>query len=237
VNEAALAWRHAFKLDPERSIDEEALERICLSGSDGIIVGGSSGVTYENTVDLLSRIRRYEMPCVLEVSVMEAIVPGFNAYLIPMVLNTHNADWIIGRHQQALRRFGKLLPWDKLIVEGYIILNPDSTAARVTEAYIPKDDAEIHAMAELADRLLKLPIIYMEYSGTYGDIKLVRSIRDKLKQARLVYGGGISSAEQATEAGQAADMIIVGNLIYTDLDAALITVEAAKAISSITSNE
>ena len=218
------AWKHAFKLDPDRAIEDKALERICLSGSDGIIVGGSSGVTYENTVDLLSRIRRYEIAAVLEVSAVQAIVPGFDAYLIPMVLNTRNADWIIGQHAQALRQFGRLLPWEKLIVEGYIILNPDSTAARVTEAYQPDGPAAIHALAELADRLLRLPIVYIEYSGMLGDLELVRSIRDRLTQAQLLYGGGIGGAAHAASASQVADTIIVGNSIYTDLEAALQTV-------------
>ncbi len=224
MNEAALAWRHAFKLDPDRAISDEALERLCLSGSDGIIVGGSSGVTYENTADLLARVRRYEIPIALEASAIEAIVPGFDAYLIPMVLNTNNAEWIIGQHLRALRRYSQLLPWDKIIVEGYIILNPDSTAARVTEAYMPEMEADVLALAELADRLLRLPILYIEYSGSYGDITLVQRIRDSLTQARLLYGGGIDSGVRAEDARQAADTIIVGNVIYRDLDAALQTV-------------
>lgn len=73
-------WRHVFKLDPDRELSDEALERICLSGTDAVMVGGSSGVTFDNTVDLLARIRRYEVPCVLEVSEQEAIVPGSTCF-------------------------------------------------------------------------------------------------------------------------------------------------------------
>ena len=217
-------WKHAFKLDPDREIGEEALERLCLSGSDAIIVGGSTGITYEKTLDLLYRIRRYEMMCALEVSVIDAVVPGFDVYLIPMVLNTNNSDWIIGHHLEAIRRFGAIMPWNKLIVEGYIILNPDSAAAKVAQTYQPSCADEICALAELADRLLQLPLIYIEYSGMYGDMELVRRIRSQLVNARLIYGGGIDGLARAEEARKAADTIVVGNLIYDDFEAALATI-------------
>lgn len=55
-------WKHIFKLDPDRDISDDALERVCLSGTDAVMVGGSTGVTFDNTVDLLARIRRYEVP-------------------------------------------------------------------------------------------------------------------------------------------------------------------------------
>ncbi|MGV2644590.1 geranylgeranylglyceryl/heptaprenylglyceryl phosphate synthase, partial [Clostridium perfringens] len=66
MKEMIQSWRHVFKLDPDKEIDDETLDVVCLSGTDAIMVGGSPGVTYENTVDLLSRVRRYELPCVQE---------------------------------------------------------------------------------------------------------------------------------------------------------------------------
>ena len=224
MSNAVLKWRHAFKLDPERVVSDEVLERLCLSGSDGIIVGGSSGVTYANTEDLLSRIRRFDMPCVLEVSELEAVVPGFDTYLIPMVLNTRNIDWLIGRHREAVQRFGAIMPWDKIVAEGYIILNPASTAFRAAEAYLPEREDEIYALTEVADRLLHLPMIYIEYSGTFGDMALVHGIHARCAHARLVYGGGIDGSARAADAARAADLIVVGNLIYDNVEQALATV-------------
>ena len=80
-------WKHVFKLDPEKALDDASLEAICLSGTDAILVGGSSGVTYGDTVDLLSRLRRYEVACALETTELEAVVPGFDLYLVPIALN------------------------------------------------------------------------------------------------------------------------------------------------------
>jgi len=219
-----LNWRHVFKLDPDRMIDDASLERLCFSGTDGIIVGGSTGVTYENSVDLLSRLRRYELPVVQEISAIDAVVPGFDGYLIPLVLNTRNMDWLTGHHLKAIRDFGDTLPWNRMLGEGYIILNPDSAAARVTEAYSVTSEQEVLAFSQMADQLLRLPIVYIEYSGIYGDMALVRRIHSLLRNARLFYGGGIDGWPKAAEALEAADTIVVGNLIYENLDRAIETV-------------
>lgn len=34
------AWHHAFKLDPNKYISDEDLEKVCESGTDAIIIGG-----------------------------------------------------------------------------------------------------------------------------------------------------------------------------------------------------
>lgn len=222
-------WRHAFKLDPDRPIDDDALHEVCMSGTDAILVGGSSGVTFDNTVDLLSRIRRYEVPCALELTDADSAVPGFDGYFVPMVLNTPSSEWLIGRQAAALADFGHLLPWDIVAGEAYLVLNPDCTAARVSGAQADLTGEQALAYAQLADRLLRVPVLYLEYSGAFGDMRLVRQTRSALQQAQLFYGGGIRTPEQAREAAQAAHTVVVGNVVYDDLQAALLTVEAVKS--------
>ncbi|CAH1215558.1 Heptaprenylglyceryl phosphate synthase [Paenibacillus allorhizoplanae] len=219
-------WKHVFKLDPDRDISDEALDRLCLSGTDAILVGGSSGVTFDNTVDLLSRIRQYEVPVVLEISNQEAIVPGFDLFLIPVVLNADDPKWIVGQHHEALKEYGALLNWDEIVAEGYIILNKEATAAQLTSARTDLDAKDVAAYARMADKLFHMSIVYLEYSGTFGDMELVRRTRQVLENARLLYGGGIDSLEKAQLAAEAADTIVVGNIIYSDLEQALQTVHA-----------
>jgi putative glycerol-1-phosphate prenyltransferase len=217
-------WKHVFKLDPDRDISDEALDRLCLSGTDAILVGGSSGVTFDNTVDLLSRIRQYEVPVVLEISNQEAIVPGFDLFLIPIVLNADDPKWIVGQHHEALKEYGALLNWDEIVAEGYIILNKEAMAAKLTSARTDLDAKDVAAYARMADKLFHMSIVYLEYSGTFGDMELVRRTRQVLENARLLYGGGIDSLEKAQLAAEAADTIVVGNIIYSDLEQALQTV-------------
>ncbi|MBP1997097.1 heptaprenylglyceryl phosphate synthase [Paenibacillus eucommiae] len=217
-------WKHVFKLDPDKNISDDALDQICMSGTDCILVGGSTGITFDNTVDLLARIRQYEVPCALEVSNREAIVPGFDLFLIPVVLNSLDPEWIVGQHHEALKEYGAILNWNEVVTEGYVILNRDASAASLTKANTELDLKDVIAYARLADKLFRMPIVYLEYSGRFGDMELVRRTKAILDDARLFYGGGIDSLEKAQEAALAADTIVVGNVIYSDLKLALQTV-------------
>lgn len=221
-------WRHVFKLDPDRVISDKDLEAVCLSGTDAILIGGSTGVTYENTMDLLSRVQHFELPCALEVSELEAAVPGFDLYLIPMVLNTPDPAWIVGHHRRAIERYGFMIPWDLLLTEGYIVLNRDSSVARLTGAETAIHAEEAAAYAQVADKLMSLPIVYLEYSGRFGDMETVRTVREMVEEAQLFYGGGITCAEEAEQAAALCDTVVVGNIIYRDIQQALLTVEAVK---------
>ncbi|MCR8632465.1 heptaprenylglyceryl phosphate synthase [Paenibacillus radicis (ex Xue et al. 2023)] len=223
-------WKHVFKLDPDRELSDDQLDRLCLSGTDAVLVGGSSGVTYDNTVDLLARIRRYEVPCVLEVSNQEAIVPGYDLFFIPIVLNARDPQWIVGHHHQALREYGAILDWQQVRTEGYIMLNGDSTAALITEADTQLDTKDVEAYVRMADRLFHCSIVYLEYSGVFGDMNLVSRARDLLHSSRLFYGGGIDGPDKAREAAKAAHTVVVGNVVYEQFEQALATVQAVKSI-------
>ncbi|WP_100330190.1 heptaprenylglyceryl phosphate synthase [Bacillus xiapuensis] len=221
-------WRHVFKLDPRKEIEDAALERLCESGTDAVIIGGSDGVTLENVLHLMARVRRYTVPCVLEVSNMESITPGFDLYFIPMVLNSQNAQWITGLHHQAVTEYGELINWEEVIVEGYCIANPDCKAAKLTEAKAPLNIDEIAAYARMAEKMFRLPLFYLEYSGRFGELEAVKAVRDMLEETTFIYGGGIKTAAQAEEIAQLADVVVVGNVVYEQLEEALKTVKAVK---------
>lgn len=225
-----LQWRHVFKLDPAKEISDEDLEKICESGTDGIIVGGTDGVTLDGVLDLLVRIRRFSVPVALEVSDLDAITPAYDYYFIPSVLNSTDTKWVKDMHHAALKEHGDIMDFDELVAEGYCILNPDCKAAEVTGAKTDLDVEDVRAYARMAEHYFKLPIFYMEYSGAYGDVEKVAAAKNVLTNTKLYYGGGITNAEQAAEMAKVADTIVVGNVIYTDLKAALKTVDAVKSI-------
>lgn len=221
------SWQHVFKLDPAKEINDEQLERICESGTDAIIIGGTDNVTLDGVLDLLYRVRRYALPCALEVSTLDAITPGFDAYLIPTVLNSKDKQWVVDIQHEAIKQYGNLMNWDEVFVEGYCILNEQSKAFQKTNCTLPEVD-DVISYATMAEKFFKLPIFYIEYSGTYGDISLVERVKEQLYNTKLFYGGGIETLEQAKEMKQFADTIIVGNVIYTNIEAALQTVQAVK---------
>lgn len=220
------SWRHVFKLDPAREISDGHLERICESGTDAILIGGSDDVTLDNVLDLTARVRRFSIPAVLEISTIESVAPGFDFYFIPTVLNSRDPKWIKGLHQEAIREYGDLMDWEELIPEGYCILNPDCKAALLTDADSLLNMEDVVAYARLAEHFFKLPIFYMEYSGMYGNPELVETVKGHLSDTRLFYGGGIDSVEKAREMAKLADTVVVGNVIYTDIEKAIRTVNA-----------
>ncbi len=223
-------WRHVFKLDPNKDLSDEALEVICESGTDGIIVGGTDGITLDNTLHLLARIRRFTVSCALEISEIEAITPGFDYFFIPTVMNSKNVEWLIGRQHEAIREFGQVIDWKELIVEGYCVLNEKAKVAQLTEAKTDVSLEDVVAYARMAEHFYQFPIFYLEYSGLYGDCHVVKEVASVLEKTQLFYGGGIRSIEQAQEMALYADTVVVGNLIYDDLKAALATVSAVKSV-------
>ncbi|MFE8697079.1 heptaprenylglyceryl phosphate synthase [Cytobacillus sp. FJAT-53684] len=221
-------WRHVFKLDPDKSISDEHLERICESGTDAIIVGGTDGITLEKVLDLMARVRRYTVPCVLEISAIDSITPGFDFYFIPTVLNSTDTKWITGLHHEAVKEFGEVMNWEEILVQGYCILNEDCKAAKLTNAKTELTIEEIKAYAMMAEKMFQLPIFYLEYSGKYGNQETVSEVKKVLEETTLFYGGGIETLEQAKEMALFADVIVVGNIIYKDLEMALKTVKAVE---------
>ncbi|MGI2329505.1 heptaprenylglyceryl phosphate synthase [Planococcus sp. YIM B11945] len=219
-------WRHVFKLDPAKSISDEHLERICESGTDAILIGGSDNVTLDNVLDLMARVRRYTVPAVLEVSTVDSVTPGFDFYFIPTVLNSEDPKWIKGLHHEAIREYGEVMDWEELVPEGYCILNSNCKAAQLTGAKTELTKDDVLAYGRMAEHFFRLPIFYMEYSGMYGDIELVKSVKNVLSETRLFYGGGIDSPEKAREMAAAADTVVIGNIIYENLTKAIETVQA-----------
>ena len=107
-------------------------------------------------------------------------------------------------------------------------MNQDCTAAERSSAYADLTADDVVAYARMAEKMFQLPIFYLEYSGTYGDVNIVKQVKGVLENTVLYYGGGITSAEQASEMAEFADTVVVGNVLYDDLQAAIETVEAVK---------
>ena len=223
-------WKHVFKLDPAKEISDDVIEQLCTSGTDAILVGGSDDVTMEGVVDLLTRVRRFSVPIVLEISNLESITLGFDYYFIPSVLNSTNASFFKDLHHAALKEYGAMMNWDQMIVEGYCVLNEQCKVAQLTSANTKLDEDDVVAYAQMAEHLFHMPIFYMEYSGTYGDSDLVYAASRELNNTKLIYGGGITTAEQAREMAYYADMVVIGNIIYDDPEMAVKTVKAVREV-------
>ncbi|AQY51580.1 geranylgeranylglyceryl phosphate synthase-like protein [Listeria weihenstephanensis FSL R9-0317] len=220
--------RHLFKLDPAKKLPDGATERLVQSGTDGFIIGGSDGLLLEEVQELFRTFSSFGLPVFIEVSDEAMVFPGASEYLIPMVLNTTDVNWLLGAHHKIVKDYGDFIPWPYVLVEGYCILNPDAKAAQLAKANTDLSTEDVAAYASIAENMLKLPIFYVEYSGTFGDVKMLLAARAELVNTKLWYGGGIRTVEQAAQMGKIADVIIVGNILYEDFEQALETVSAVR---------
>ena len=182
-------WQHIFKLDPAKDISDADLESICESNTDAIIIGGTDNVTEDNVIHLMSRVRRYPLPLVLEISNIESVMPGFDFYFVPTVLNSNDVTYHNGILHEALKTYGHMIDFNEMVFEGYVVLNSDSKVARKTQATTDLTIEDVEAYAQMINNMYKLPIMYLEYSGQYGDVEIVRSAAEMLTETQLFYGG------------------------------------------------
>jgi phosphoglycerol geranylgeranyltransferase len=208
-------WVHVTKLDPDKQLKPGDVDAIAASGTDALMLSGTLNVTQENLSALQKQVKEYDLPLIMEPAGPEAILlQGVDYVFVPSVLNTTDVQWLVGKHQAWVRMQQGKIPWDSVVAEAYIVLNPNSSVAKVTKSICNLTPDEVAAYATVADRYFHFPIVYIEYSGTYGDPAVVKAVSEKLDKSILYYGGGINSAEKAAAMSRYADTIVVGNAVY-----------------------
>ncbi len=207
-------WVHVTKLDPDKTLPPGVISEIAASGTDALMLSGTLNVTLENLEMLRKEVAASGLPLVMEPASPDAVLAdGVDLLFVPSVLNSSEVQWIVGKHRDWILS-GSRVNWENVIPEAYIVLNPDSAVGKVTRSTCNLSPAEVASYATIADRYFRFPIVYIEYSGMYGDPAVVKAASDAVESAVLYYGGGINSAERAAEMAKFADTIVVGNAVY-----------------------
>jgi phosphoglycerol geranylgeranyltransferase len=208
-------WVHVTKLDPDKQLKPGDIDAIAASGTDALMLSGTLNVTKENLAALQKQLKAYDLPLVMEPAGPEAVLlQGIDFVFVPSVLNSMDVQWIVGKHRLWVQQQCGKIPWDYLVPEAYIVLNPNSSVGKVTKAVCDLKAEEVAAYAAVADHYFHFPIVYLEYSGTFGDPNVVKAASEALDNSILYYGGGINSAEKAAQMSKYADTIVVGNAVY-----------------------
>lgn len=158
-------------------------------------------------------------------------------HLAPAIVEEHlslplHGEGFLGRR---LGNFAAAYLMETALFEAYIVMNPDSAAAResgVTEAdLLSPQVARERALA--AEYHLDSEVVYLEYSGTFGGdeaVEILTELDDALSSTRLWYGGGLDSADHVEAVRDAgADTVVVGDVFHeiADLEAELLLQAAA----------
>ncbi|WP_226021804.1 phosphoglycerol geranylgeranyltransferase [Halomicrobium salinisoli] len=223
-------WDHVVKIDPDKSLVEgETFEDVCETGTDALEIGGTLDVTSEKMERVIDACAKYDVPLYQEPSNPSVVVDdeAVDGYLVPTVLNAGDLAWTTGFHKEWVKTSD--VDWDRTTTEAYVILNPDCSAAQLTQADTDQDADDVAAYAEMAEQMLGQEIVYVEYSGTLGDTEKVEAAHEALEESTLFYGGGIRDYESAREMGAVSDVIVVGDLVHDEgVDAVRETVEGAR---------
>jgi len=226
-------WDHIVKLDPDKDlVDGETFEDVVTTGTDAIEVGGTTGMTDEKMADVVEACTAYDVPVYIEPSNPGAVVhrESIDGYLVPSVFNAGDPFWVTGAHKEWAR-VDDDIDWARTATEAYIVMNPEADVATYTEADCDIGPDHVAAYAQVAEQLFGQGIVYVEYSGTFGDPEVVAAAADALDTTTLFYGGGIRSYDAAATMAEHADTVVVGDLVHDEgVDAVRETVEGAKSV-------
>ncbi|WP_121822299.1 phosphoglycerol geranylgeranyltransferase [Halostella salina] len=223
-------WDHIVKIDPDKELAPgETFEDVCETGTDALEIGGTLDVTSEKMKRVIDACGKYDVPLYQEPSNPGVVVhdDAVDGFLVPVVLNAGDVAWITGAHKEWVKADD--VDWARTTTEAYIILNPEASAAQLTQADCEQTAEDVAAYAEIAEQMYGQEIVYVEYSGTLGDPRKVEAAAGALDEATLFYGGGIHDYDSAYTMGQHADAVVVGDLVHDEgVDAVRKTVEGAR---------
>ncbi|MDS0298039.1 putative phosphoglycerol geranylgeranyltransferase [Halogeometricum sp. S1BR25-6] len=224
-------WNHILKIDPDKDlVGDETFEDVCQTGTDAIEIGGTLDITADKMQRVVDACAEYDVPLYQEPSNPGVVVDddALDGYLIPTVFNAKDAFWITGAHKEWVR-IENGMDWDRTHTEAYIVLNPDASVAQLTDANCDLAVDDVASYAAVAERMFGQEIVYIEYSGTFGDTEKVHAAYDALDESTLFYGGGIHDYDSAYEMGRHTDVVVVGDLLHDEgVDAVRETVEGAR---------
>ncbi len=223
-------WDHVLKVDPDKElVAGETYEDVCRTGTDAIEIGGTLDITADKTQRVIDACAAHDVPLYQEPNNPAVVVDhdALDGYLVPIVLNAGNTFWVVDAHKEWVKMDD--VDWDRTTTEAYIVLNPEASAAQLTEADCTLTAEDVAAYATVAERFFGQEIVYIEYSGTLGDPEIVRAAYDALSETTLFYGGGIHNYDDARQMGAVSDVIVVGDLLHEEgCDAVRETVEGVR---------
>ncbi len=208
----------AVLIDPDRSSLADCVRFAEIgieAGVDFFFVGSSILTTdsFEACVEVLKRSS--SIPVILFPGSTMQISGNADAILFLSLISGRNPDLLIGKHVIA----APLIKRNNLeaIATGYMLIDSGTPTSVTYMSYtlpIPNDKNDIAACTAMAGELLGMQLIYMD-AGSGARFTISPAMIEEVKKnchLPLIVGGGIKTAEKATELCNAgADMIVIGN--------------------------
>ncbi len=230
---------HLTLIDPDKQRAKEAGE-IAQSagrgGTNGIMVGGSVGISQNNLDSTVAAIKEcVDLPVILFPGDVAGISAKADAIFFMSLLNSRNPYYITGAQAAGaplVKRAGI-----EAIPMGYIVVAPGGAAGYVGDArLIPRDRPEVAAGYALAAQFLGMKLVYLEAGSGAAEPVPAEMIAATKKSIEipLIVGGGIRDGKAAARAAKAgADIIVTGTIVEKTRDVKKKIAEITAAIKAI----
>lgn len=214
---------HIALIDPEdikNSELEHLINIINFSGTDALMIGGSTVSDQEHLSNIVMKIKNHiKIPVILFPNNIAGITKYADAIWFMSLFNSLNPYFITGAQMLAAPYIKKI--GLETLSMAYLIIGEGKAAGFVGQANpIPKDKPNIALAYAMAAELFGFKFVYLEAgSGASEPIspKFVHHIKKGLKKAFLVVGGGIKNPDIAYNISLAgADIIVTGTIIEKD---------------------
>jgi phosphoglycerol geranylgeranyltransferase len=210
---------HMTLIDPDKLTPKECskiAELAYWAGTDAIMVGGSTGIDFENlNKSVLAMKEKIPIPIIQFPSHAGALTPNSDAIYFMSMLNSMDINFIIGEQMRASHSIKKM--GIETIPMGYVIVEPGMKVGEMGSADpVKRNDINRAIGYALAAELLGMDLFYLE-AGSGAPLPvpedMVSSVAEVLS-IPLVVGGGIRDAKSAKEISQAgADIVVTGTIV------------------------
>ncbi|MBS4023147.1 MAG: geranylgeranylglyceryl/heptaprenylglyceryl phosphate synthase [Dethiobacter sp.] len=210
---------HLTLIDPPKQTAKRAEEIAAAAdglGTDGFLVGGSTGVEQANLTETVSAIKEVSnKPVIFFPGQSKVFSMSFDAVLFLTLLNSRNVDFLIRTQAQSALILKKLDV--EILPTGYLVIEPGMSVGEMGESdLIERDNFWTASGYAVAAEMLGVKYIYLECgSGSPVTVPpdMVRAIK-KVVDVPVIVGGGIRTAAVARQLILAgADIIITGTVV------------------------
>lgn len=229
---------HMTLLDPDKQSPEEAARiaaQAAKSGSDAIMIGGSTGVTQEKVDATVLAIKAAaHVPTILFPASAANLSRHADALFFMSLLNSRDPRLIVGEQRRAapiVKKWGL-----ETIPMAYLVVEPGMRAGEVGQAEpIPRSEPAAAVEYALAAQMLGMKLVYLEAgSGAPEPVPaaMIRSVREAI-DVPLIVGGGIRTPSTAGAVARAgADIVVTGTVVEHAKDGEVLRriIEAVKAV-------
>jgi phosphoglycerol geranylgeranyltransferase len=210
--------KHFTLIDPDKAADPVGIARRAVeAGTDGILVGGSTGVCESQMAGVVRDIKSVAgVPVILFPGSVAQLTGEADGVLFLSVLNSLDPYFIVGAQVQGAVLIAKRFKSLEVISTAYVIVGDGGAAGFLSMARpVPYERPDIAAAYALAARYIGFSALYLEAgSGAQRPVppEAVRAAREAFPRV-LIVGGGIRSGEAAYSIARERPNVVVTGTI------------------------